>query len=83
MQCDGNIHVELIVGLYLFILFCVCLLLLVFEDNMTLLPQDDMIVWLKQRHDEEYKNGIQELYKTTSIHVNKNTTNPKVNLNKT
>ena len=53
------------------------------EDNMTLPPQDEMIDWLKRKHDEEYKIGIQELYKTTSIQVNKNTTNPKVNLDKT
>ena len=50
---------------------------------MTLPTQYDMIVWLKRRYDKEYKNGIQELYKTTPIHVNKNTTNPKVNLNRT
>ena len=53
------------------------------EDNMSLPPEDDMIDWLKQKHDIEYKIEIQELYKTTSIQVNKNTTNPKVNLNKT
>ena len=53
------------------------------EDNMSLPPEDDMIDWLKEKHDEEYKIEIQKLYKTTSIQVNKNTTNPKVNLNKT
>ena len=53
------------------------------EENMTLPTQDEMIDWLKQKHDIEYKIEIQELYKTTSIQVNKNTTNPKVNLNKT
>ena len=25
------------------------------EDNMTLPPQDEMIDWLKRKHDEEYK----------------------------
>ena len=42
-----------------------------------------MIEWLKQRHEDEYKIGIQQLYKTTLIRLNKNTTNPKVDLNKT
>ena len=43
----------------------------------------EMIEWLKQRHEDEYKIAIQQLYKTTLIRLNKNTTNPKVDLNKT
>ena len=53
------------------------------EENMTLPTQDEMIDWLKRRHEDEYKIGIQQLYKTTLIRLNENTTNPKVDLNKT